>query len=67
MEKDPEYRRLAMRFAEWLKHERGYEARLAGLESLLEGRDQGPVSWRDFAAPILAFLGGILLMYFATR
>src|SRR5262245_48633409 len=35
MEKDPEYRRLAMRFAEWLKHERDYEARLASLETLL--------------------------------
>ncbi|MGZ3722014.1 MAG: hypothetical protein ACXVA9_03725 [Bdellovibrionales bacterium] len=66
MEKDPEYRRLAKRFAEWLSHEKDHEGRLASLESLLQNKPRPP-HWREIASPILAFLGGILLMFFALR
>jgi len=66
MEKDPEYRRLAKRFADWLSHEKDHEGRLASLESLLQNKSQA-VHWREIASPILAFLGGILMMYFALR
>src|ERR1700722_3932517 len=61
LEKDPEYRRLAQRFSQWLNHEKDHEGRLASLEALLENRrPQAP--WRDIVAPLLAFLGGILLV-----
>jgi len=66
LEKDPEYRRLAKRFAEWLGHEKDHEGRLASLEALLQNR-KPQVPWRDIAAPLLAFLGGILFMYFSLR
>src|SRR5476651_2282161 len=63
MEKDPEYRRLAKRFAEWLNHEKDHEGRLASLEALLQNRQpKHQARWRDIAAPLLAFLGGILLV-----
>lgn len=71
MEKDPEYRRLAQRFAEWLNHEKDYDARLRSLEGLLEGRLQAAtpktLGWRDFLAPILAFFAGILLVLLSFR
>lgn len=66
MEKDPEYRRLAERFAEWLSHEKDHEGRLASLEALL-GNQRAEVPWRGIAASLLAFLGGILLVYFSLR
>ena len=68
MEKDPEYRRLAKRFAEWLSHEKDYEGRLSSLESLLRN-EPGPKRelWRELAVPAMAFLAGILLVYFARK
>jgi hypothetical protein len=66
MEKDPEYRRLAKRFSEWLSHEKDHEGRLASLEALLEDRRQQPL-WREIAGPLLAFSAGILMMYFVSK
>jgi hypothetical protein len=66
MEKDPEYRRLAKRFSEWLSHEKDHEGRLASLEALLDER--APANgWREVAATALAFFAGLMLMYFALR
>jgi hypothetical protein len=67
MEKDPEYRRLAKRFSDWLSHEKDHEGRLAALESLLENRKTQQDRWKDFAAPMIAFVAGILLSYFALK
>jgi hypothetical protein len=66
LEKDPEYRRLAKRFAQWLMHEKNHEGRLASLEALLRKRKPEAL-WRDLVAPLLAFLGGILLVYFSLK
>jgi len=78
MEKDPEYRRLAKRFAEWLNVEKDHEGRLLSLEALLETQAtsapaekpavaNGRLDWRLFAAPLLAFLSGALLVYVLIR
>ena len=64
MEKDPEYRRLAKRFAGWLNHEKDHEGRLASLEARLQD-PAAPTSWRDALVPFLAFAGGCLFAYFA--
>ena len=67
MEKDPEYRRLAKRFAEWLTHEKDHEGRLASLEALLGEPSSKTVNPHSFYPLILACFGGILLMYFAFK
>lgn len=45
MEKDPEYRRLATRFAQWLSQEKDYEGRLASLERLLSTQKLSVKRW----------------------
>lgn len=66
MEKDPEYRRLAKRFSEWLSHEKNHEGRLANLEATLSGHfKRAPVI--EVVGLLLAFVAGLTLMYFALR
>src|ERR1700722_20019780 len=66
LEKDPEYRRLAQRFSQWLNHEKDHEGRLKSLESLL--RNQRPEApWRDILAPLLAFVAGGIFLYFSFK
>src|SRR6185312_16950990 len=62
LEKDPEYRRLATRFANWLNREKDHEGRLSRLESEVDSTPHQ--QWRGFAALILAFLGGVFFSYF---
>ncbi len=66
MEKDPEYRHLAKRFAGWLNHEKDHEGRLLSLETMI-GKGRPRFSWQDVAVPLLAFLGGVLMVYFTFR
>lgn len=64
MEKDPEYRRLAVRFAEWLNHEKDHEGRLASLEAWLrQSENQASVSApsRSWWALGFALMAGVLL------
>jgi hypothetical protein len=46
LEKDPEYRRLANRFGQWLNQEKDVEGRLANLEAAIQTKSPG--FWRDF-------------------
>lgn len=70
MEKDPEYRRLAMRFAEWLNHEKNHEGRLASLEALLSQtgapRPNG-LNWRPWVALSCAFCAGICVAFLILK
>lgn len=62
MEKDPEYRRLAVRFSDWLNREKDYEGRLASLEASLRNQS-AKRSYREILALICAFLGGAILVF----
>ena len=70
MEKDPEYRRLANRFAQWLNQEKDYAGRLGRLEALLTENsvEDPPVGrWRNLVAALIAFFGGMILVFFILR
>jgi hypothetical protein len=74
MEKDPEYRRLAKRFSEWLNVEKDHEGRLASLEALLTASSQSNVpverprpKWELLLVPLLAFVAGALLTFFLAK
>lgn len=66
MEKDPEYRRLAKRFSEWLSHEKNHEGRLSTLESMISERIKRTPTL-EVAGLLLAFVSGLVFMYFSLR
>ncbi len=70
MEKDPEYRHLATRFADWIGQEKGYQARLANLELQVQNGLQGSTKnspKSSLKTMILVFLAGFFLAFLTFR
>ena len=62
MEKDPEYRRLAHRFSDWMNREKDYEGRLASLEALQAAQKRRSPPTIQWFALFFAFLAGAALV-----